>query len=153
MLEISRWTGYSMVGGPVEVDSNQIETLVGNNQHSTTQVIVDILKISKSMELLVKMKKCVFYFMEKTKQTFWPTQYSFLFAVRKQQGEVNTISVTLSRYGVAFTEAWRRWFLRPMPPPHTHSKKTFLTSDTLGRQLQWSPHVHLGIFSLTTSFQ
>ena len=35
-------------GRPVEVESNQIETLIENNQHYTTQEIADILKISKS---------------------------------------------------------------------------------------------------------
>ena len=35
-------------GRPVEVDSNQIETLIENNQHYTTRQIADILKISKS---------------------------------------------------------------------------------------------------------
>ena len=52
-------------GRPAEVDSNQIETLTENNQCSTTWERADTLKISKSMKLLVKMKKCVFYFMEK----------------------------------------------------------------------------------------
>ena len=33
---------------PVEVDSDQIETLIENNQRYTTQEIADILKISKS---------------------------------------------------------------------------------------------------------
>ena len=33
---------------PVEVDSDQIETLIENNQHYTTREIADILKISKS---------------------------------------------------------------------------------------------------------
>ena len=61
-------------GRPVEVDSDQIETLIENNQHYTTQEIADILKISKSIKLLVKMKS-VFYFMEKTMRTVWPTQY------------------------------------------------------------------------------
>ena len=32
---------------PVEVDSNQIETLIDNNQHSTTWEILDTPKISK----------------------------------------------------------------------------------------------------------
>ena len=32
---------------PVEVDSNQIETLIENNQCYTTQEIADMLKISK----------------------------------------------------------------------------------------------------------
>ena len=35
-------------GRPVEVDSDQIETLIENNQHYTTWEIADILKISKS---------------------------------------------------------------------------------------------------------
>ena len=35
-------------GRPVEVDSDQIETLIENNQCYTTQEIADILKISKS---------------------------------------------------------------------------------------------------------
>ena len=35
-------------GRPVEVDSDQIETLTENNQRYTTREIADILKISKS---------------------------------------------------------------------------------------------------------
>ena len=35
-------------GRPIEVDSNQIETLIENNQHYTTWEIADMLKISKS---------------------------------------------------------------------------------------------------------
>ena len=38
------------------VDSKQIETLIENNQHYTTWEIADILKISKPINLLVKMK-------------------------------------------------------------------------------------------------
>ena len=40
-------------GRPVEFDSNQIETLIKNNQHCTTWKIAYILKISKSIKLLV----------------------------------------------------------------------------------------------------
>ena len=54
------------LGRPAEVESNQIETLIENNQHYTMWEIAEILKISKSIKLLVKMKS-VFYFMEKTK--------------------------------------------------------------------------------------
>ena len=36
------------LGRPVEVDSDQIETLIENNQRYTTRKIADILKISKS---------------------------------------------------------------------------------------------------------
>ena len=43
-------------GRPVEVDSDQIETLIENNQRYTMWEIADILKISKSITLLVKMK-------------------------------------------------------------------------------------------------
>ena len=57
------------LGRPVEVDSNQIEALIENNQHSTMQETADILKISKSIKLLVKMKN-VFYFTEKNMWTF-----------------------------------------------------------------------------------
>ena len=49
-------------GRPVEVDSNQIETLIENNQGYTTQETADIVKTSKSRKLLAKMKKWVFYF-------------------------------------------------------------------------------------------
>ena len=73
MLEISRWTMlHSQSGRPFAVDSDQIETLIENNQHSTTRERADILKTSNSMKLFSENEKCVFYFMEKTKQTFWP---------------------------------------------------------------------------------
>ena len=62
------------LGRPVEVDSDQIEILIENNQRYTMQELADIFKISKSIKLLVKMK-AVFHFIEKTKWTFWPTQY------------------------------------------------------------------------------
>ena len=59
-------------GRPVEVDSDQIETLVGNNQCYTTWKTDDRLKISKSIRLLVKMKSlCFFYFMEKSHTDFF----------------------------------------------------------------------------------
>ena len=57
------------LGRPVEVDSDQIETVTENNQCYTTLEIANMLKISKSIKLLVKMKN-VFYFNEKTKWTF-----------------------------------------------------------------------------------
>ena len=61
------------LGKPAEVDSNQIETVVENNQRYTTQEIADILKKSRSIKLLVKVKN-VFYLQKKTKRTFWPIQ-------------------------------------------------------------------------------
>ena len=36
------------LGRPVEVDRDQIETLIENNQHYTTREIVNLLKIPKS---------------------------------------------------------------------------------------------------------
>ena len=47
-------------GRPVEVDIDQIETLIENNQCYTTWEIADILKISKSIKLLVKVKSVSF---------------------------------------------------------------------------------------------
>ena len=48
------------LGRPVEVDSDQIESLIENNQCSKMWEIADILKISKSMKLLVEMKNVSF---------------------------------------------------------------------------------------------
>ena len=44
------------LGKPVEVDSDQIEMLIENNQGYTTWEIANVLKIAKSVKLLVKMK-------------------------------------------------------------------------------------------------
>ena len=49
------------LGRPVEVDNDTIKTLIENNQHYTTWEIADILKISKSIKLLMKMKNVLFY--------------------------------------------------------------------------------------------
>ena len=51
-------------GRPVEIDSNQIKTLIENNQRYTMWEIADILSISKSIKRLMKMK-IVSYFTEK----------------------------------------------------------------------------------------
>ena len=59
MLDDAPWSER-----PVEVDSDQIKTLTENNQQHFRWEIANILKISKSINLLVKMKN-VFYFMEK----------------------------------------------------------------------------------------
>ena len=48
-------------GRPVEVDTDQIETLIENNQYYTTWEIADILEISKSVKLLVEMKTVLFF--------------------------------------------------------------------------------------------
>ena len=73
-------------GGPVEVDSDQSETLAKNNQCSPKQEVADIFKCPNQY-LLVKMKT-VFYFMKKTKQTFWPTQYIIALEIAEPTGDV-----------------------------------------------------------------
>ena len=60
-LDDAPWSGR-----PVEVDSDQIKTLTENNQHYTTLEIAHILKIPKSIKLLVKMKNMPFILLKKT---------------------------------------------------------------------------------------
>ena len=64
VCEVSCWRfsldDASRSGRPAEVDNDQIKTLIENNQHYITQEIADILKISKSIKLLVKMKNVSF---------------------------------------------------------------------------------------------
>ena len=69
----------SWLGTPVEVNTDQIEKLIENNQHYTTWEVADILKISKSTKLLVKMKNMSF--------TLWK-KLSILF------GQPNSIAYT-----------------------------------------------------------
>ena len=57
-------------GRPVEVDSDQIETLIKNNQRSTMWDIANILKISKSIKLLVKMKNVSYFTGKKSHELF-----------------------------------------------------------------------------------
>ena len=57
-------------GRPAEVDSDQIETLAENNQCYTTLEIADILKISTSIKLLVKMKICLLFYRKKLNGLF-----------------------------------------------------------------------------------
>ena len=64
VLEMSHWTSPQaspQAGRPVEVDSDQIETLIEDNQRYTTQEITKTLKISKSIKLLLQMKNVSFY--------------------------------------------------------------------------------------------
>ena len=60
MLEMSCWTMLH-----VEVDSDQIKTLSEDNQRYTTWKVADMLRISKSIKLLVKVKRYIFYLQEK----------------------------------------------------------------------------------------
>ena len=61
-----------MVREPVEVDMDQIETLVENEQRYTIWEITDILKISKPIneKFIGENEKYVFYFMEKSHMDF-----------------------------------------------------------------------------------
>ena len=54
----------------IEVNSNQVEILIENNQHYTMQEIADILRISKSIKLLVKMKNVLFILWKKNHMDF-----------------------------------------------------------------------------------
>ena len=57
---------FLLCHAPLLGDSDQIETLIDDNQCYTTWEIDELLKISKSIKILVlvKMKKYVFYFTE-----------------------------------------------------------------------------------------
>ena len=58
-------------GTAVEVDSDQMETLTENNQHGMPQETADdIPKRSKSIKLLVKMKKVSFILQKKLNRLF-----------------------------------------------------------------------------------
>ena len=58
-------------GSPVEV-GDQIKTLIENDQHYTTWEIANITQNIQINKVIGEMKN-VFYFTEKTKQTFWLT--------------------------------------------------------------------------------
>ena len=57
------------------IESDQTETLIENNECYSMWEIADVLKISKSIKLLVKMKNGSFILQEKKPiWTFWPPQ-------------------------------------------------------------------------------
>ena len=58
-LDDASWSDRS-----VEVDGDQIETVIENHQHYTTGELANILKISKSI-VIGKTETCVFCFTEK----------------------------------------------------------------------------------------
>ena len=64
------------VGRPVKVDNDQIETLIENNRCYTMQGDSQYTQNIQINKVIGENEKCVFYFMDKTKQTFWPTQYT-----------------------------------------------------------------------------
>ena len=69
-------------GRPVKVNSDQIKTLIENNQHYTMQDIANILKISKLIKLLVKIKNVPFISRKKMKKLFCQPK-SLILCVRK----------------------------------------------------------------------
>ena len=62
--------GAPQSGRPVGADSGQLKTLTENNKRYTTWEIADILKISKSINLLVKMKNVSFILWKKLNGLF-----------------------------------------------------------------------------------
>ena len=76
----------AQLGRSVEVGSDQIETLNEHDQHYTMWEIANILKLSKSIKLLVKIKNVSFILQKTTKWTFWPTQY--LTNIRENSREI-----------------------------------------------------------------
>ena len=58
----------SWLGRPVDINSNQIKTLIENKQCYTTWEIADKLKISIN-KVIGQNEQCVFYFTDKTKWT------------------------------------------------------------------------------------
>ena len=79
------------LGRPAEVDSDQIKTLIENNQHYTMGEIANILQISKSIKLLLKMKNVSFILWKKLNPTqvlcFGPTQHLAFFTIHSAFGE------------------------------------------------------------------
>ena len=64
-LDNAPWSGR-----PLEADNDPTETLTENNQYYTMWEIVNILKISKSIKLLVKMKNVSFILQKKPYELF-----------------------------------------------------------------------------------
>ena len=100
---------------PVEVDSNQIKTLIKNNQHYTTWEIADILKMSKSI-VMGENEKCVFDFMEKHIWTFWSTQYIW--------NTLPPLSYDVSTSGLIFQYPWP-YSLEAGRMFHPHSRRDY----------------------------
>ena len=83
VLQLSLWTVVHSWVDQLKFDSNQIETLIENNQCYTTWEIANILKISKSIKLLVKRKNVSFMLWKKKYRLFghpniWPSFSFFL---------------------------------------------------------------------------
>ena len=62
-------------GGPVEVESSQNETLIENNQCYIVREIANILKISKPVKSLVKIKNMSFMLQKKVNKLLGQPTY------------------------------------------------------------------------------
>ena len=80
---ISCWrflTGWCRSSRPIEIDSDQTETWIEDHQHSTTEELAGILKIFKSIKLLVKTKSMSFILQIKLHELFGqPNMYNWPF--------------------------------------------------------------------------
>ena len=66
VLEISDWTmNIPQLSSPVEVDSNQIKTLLENNQCYTMQEIGNRTQNTQINKVIDENEKCIFYFVGK----------------------------------------------------------------------------------------
>ena len=115
MLDDAPW-----LGRPVEVDSDQIETLIENNQCDTMWERADIFKISKSIKLFMKMKN-LSYFIEKTIRLFWPTQHFQVFPPPSASFWV--VLIVCASMSLIFSSVVFNLLLIPSAP--------FSTSDTI----------------------
>ena len=115
------------LGRPVEVDSDQIKALIENSQQYTTQEIADILKISKPIRLLVKMKNVSFIFLK---------DFIYLFLGRREEEEKErerNINVWLPP---------TRPLLGTWPTTQAYALTGDRTSDPLVRRLVLNPLSH-----------
>ena len=103
------------LGRPIGVDSDQIETLVENNQRYTTQKIADKLKIFKSIKLLVNMKKFVFYIMGEKTHTLVGQQYyqrhHLYFVIKVPRGHLFGIIILVKTQTWHHDSKWHGLFL------------------------------------------
>lgn len=76
VCEVTCWRFLTgQLGGPAEVDSDQIETLTENIQHYTMWEIGRHTQNIQTSNVIGENEKYVFYLMVKNMDTFWPTQY------------------------------------------------------------------------------
>ena len=97
------------LGRPVEVDGDQMEPLTENNQCYPTWEITDIIQISKSIRLLVKMNNVSFILWKKTDFLASP---EFSLDIGRILGWRFFFSALEKRCATSF---WLPWFLMRNP--------------------------------------